>query len=73
MSFIIGAILTIGALALGGIAGYAARKYFARNQANSIEAIAEKKLAEVKGLVGEIGKQLNPDTPVGSLINKGVV
>ena len=34
---------------------------------------SDEKLAEVKGLVGEIGKQLNPDTPVGSLINKGVV
>jgi len=34
---------------------------------------SDEKLAEVKGLVGEIGKQLNPDTPVGSLIGKGVV
>lgn len=34
---------------------------------------SDEKLAEMKGLVGEIGKQLSPDTPVGSLINKGVV
>lgn len=33
----------------------------------------DEKLTELKGLVGEIGKQLDPKTPVGSLISKGTV
>lgn len=34
---------------------------------------SDEKLAEVKGLVSEIGKQLSSNTPAGSLISKGVV
>jgi hypothetical protein len=31
----------------------------------------DEKLAEIKGVVSEIGKQLDPNTPVGSLIKEG--
>ena len=34
---------------------------------------SDEKLAEMKEIVGEIGKQLSSDTPVGHLISKGTV
>ncbi len=48
MSFIIPTLLAVGGLALGAVGGYFGRKYRAQTQANSIEAIADKKLHELK-------------------------
>ena len=48
MSELIMTIVSIGALAMGVAIGYALRKQLAAARANSIEAIAEKKLNEIK-------------------------
>lgn len=48
MSEIIIAVMTIGGIAIGVALGYTLRKQIAQARANSIEAIAEKKLAEIK-------------------------
>ena len=48
MSELIMTIVSISALAMGVGIGYALRKQLAAARANSIEAIAEKKLTEIK-------------------------
>ncbi len=51
----LGIILTgIIAIAIGGGAGYLVRKQMAQNQANSVEALAEKRLIEAKNKEQEI-------------------
>ena len=48
MSGIITAVLTLVGVAIGIVVGYFVRKHLAQSRANSVEAIAEKKLIEAK-------------------------
>lgn len=54
MSEIIIAVVSVGAIALGVVIGYFLRKQIAQARSNSIEAIAEKKIAEVKNKEQEL-------------------
>lgn len=47
-------IITVIALVVGGAVGYIVRKQVARSRANNIEALAEKKLAELKNKEQEV-------------------
>lgn len=48
MSEILVAIVSVGGLMVGGVIGYIVRKQVAQARANSLEAIAEQKLTEIK-------------------------
>lgn len=53
--------------------GFILQKFLDEKISPLVDKFGDMDLTEIKGIVADLGKQLDPSTPVGSLIIKGVV